>query len=115
MSQTEIKELKEMYKRTPPENIVLKIPHPIESGTLKEISDYLQKEYHFDTPSESDYEGYGHLFYNADLRSIMGDVLDWDCETITCNINAFTYAEGGGCWQEYWEKLLEASEIIEWG
>lgn len=106
---------KQLHKENPPRSIVLIIPHPIGNDDLKKISDYLYSEYHFDTPPEHGYEGYGHLFYNADLRSIMGDVMEWDEDTITCNINASTYVEGGGCWQEYWEKLLEASEITEWG
>jgi hypothetical protein len=71
--------------------------------------------YHFDIDIDrrSDYEG--HLFYNADLRSIMGAVEDWFGDTISMIIQPRYYACKWGDKREYdeewgetyWKNLLD--------
>ena len=73
------------------------------------------RRYHFrvDTDPKSDYEG--HIFYNQDLRSIMGVTEDWSADTLELVIWPRYYAGAWGSkrlydeeWGEtYWKNLLD--------
>lgn len=109
-----IAELKEKYKTQPPRYVVLKTPVD-STGELKDICKQTWPAYHIDISYCPESDEYKELFYNYDLRSIMGTVLEYDSESITWSIDTEAYRSGGGCWQEYWEKLLSVSEITTWG
>jgi len=81
------------------------------------------RRYHFeiDIDRHSDYEG--HIFYNADLRSIMGEVEDWWGGHIVMVVSPRYYARQWGPegaydeeWGEtYWKNLLDdaiSAEVI---
>ena len=73
------------------------------------------KRYHFyaDTDPKSEYEG--HLFYNQDLRSIMGEVEDFCGDTLVLHITPRYYARMWGeegkynedYGETYWKNLLD--------
>ena len=107
------KQLKEKYKENPPEYACLVIPHKADED-LKSIGEYLWSKYHFEIGycPEND-TTYENLYYNMSERSFMGWVLDYDGRNITVQIKTQSYRSGGGCWQDYWEELLKASEIVD--
>lgn len=108
---------KEEVMTTCPKSITLEvdIPDEIYCGDYEAVSKYLWDTYHFevDTEDESDY--FEHIFYNEDLRSIMGLVLEW------CPLTLYLYPQyyasdldnPDDYWTKRWNLLIKNSRILE--
>lgn len=107
-----LEQLKEEYKDNPPRYVFISIPHP-PASTLKEIRDFTWKEYHVDIDTCPESNEYMDLFYNWDLRSHMGHVEEHTQQSITLMVDTESYRSGGGCWQEYWEKMLKNATYVK--
>jgi len=63
--------------------IEIDIPESIH--TYKQLSKHLRKKFGIDVGTDEDYEGY--LFYNPDLRSMMGFVEEFGGGSVILNID----------------------------
>ena len=99
-------------------DIIVELPHPKgpRGGTSwKSVRKAIWNKYHIDIDDHSTSDNYGDLFYNQDLRSIMGHVDDWgDPLYLIVSGRYFAGTDSRGEWQydegfgeTYWKNLLD--------
>jgi hypothetical protein len=103
------KMLVEKLIKNPPNRIELFTKIHCQVEDLEDLSNYCQKRYGFDIGIDEDAEGFEQLFYNADLRSYMGELIDWDGAEARFWILPKYYVAGQ---EDQWEKLLRDSKVI---
>jgi hypothetical protein len=100
----------------PPKNVELTVRVPEDRCTCEEISGHLRDEFHLEIECDPDSAHYLDLFHNQDLRSLSGSAVDWRCGEADLVVLPRYFSEledAGG--ERYWKKLVEASEIREFG
>ena len=108
---------KEEAITTCPKHIILEVPIPdeISCECEQDVSDYLEKKYHFYVDVDEDSDMYEQIFYNNDMRSVMGLVLDW-CPLILYlrpQYYASDLNDPDDFWTKRWRLLIEDSIILE--
>jgi len=82
-----------------------------EIETDKDIQKYMWKKYHIDIDIDSESDNYTEMFYNQDLRSLMGFVWEFD-NPLTVVIWPEYYAQPENTfWGEFWRELIYNSEL----
>ena len=95
----------------PPNEVHLSLDVPSNIVTDEQLHKYLWDNFHIDLDTDSESDNYYDLFYNQDLRSMMGFMRDW------CNFVIFpTYYierdEPSSNWSKMWRQLVRQSEVI---
>jgi hypothetical protein len=100
-----------------PKEIVLEVPIPdeISCHDLEAVADYMYQTYHIDIEVEEESDYFEHLFYNQDLRSIMGLVLNWCPLTLLIEPQYFAsnLDRPDDFWTKKWKLLIKNSLIME--
>jgi hypothetical protein len=108
---------KEEVMVTCPSEIVLEVPIPddISCHDLESVSDYIYKTYRMDIDFEENSDYFEHIFYNSDLRSYMGLVLDWCPLTLVLHPKyyASNLDDPDNLWTKRWRLLIKNSIILE--
>jgi hypothetical protein len=100
-------------------DVLIELPWPKgpRGGTSwKTVKKMLSEKYHIDIDADGKSDNYGDIFYNQDLRSIMGYVEDWGDPFIliidarffaggTDYEGKWKYDEGFG--ETYWKNMLD--------
>jgi len=94
----------------PPQNIILAVNLPKNILTYEALQKYLWNEYHIDINICQNSDYFEYLFYNNDLRSYMGKLLNFEDQTAVLYILTSFYVPD---WEEKWEKLIQNSSILE--
>lgn len=100
-----------------PKDITLEvsIPDEICCNDYASVSQYLWDTYHFEVDIDEDSDYFERIFYNNDLRSIMGLVLEW------CPLTLYLYPQyyasdldnPDDYWTKRWRLLIKNSIILE--
>jgi hypothetical protein len=103
-----------------PNEIELVIPIPSSNArSEKTISRYTWRNYHFEIGDNPDGDDYEQLFYNADLRSQMGLVIEWSPLHVVIwpRYYAGDLSNPNDYWTKIWRKLIKNSRIVRvsWG
>jgi hypothetical protein len=100
----------------PPLQVELTIPVPEDRCSCEEISAHLWENYHFELECAPGSAYYQQAFTGPDARSLMGSALTWECGKVSFLALPKYYRrmedEYG---KRYWEKLVEDSEVHEFG
>jgi len=95
-----------------PEEVHLLIRLP-NVNNMDEIRKHLWLEYHIDVDPDPESDYYLMLYYNNDLRSLMGFLHDWDEVSAYLILWPEYYVDKDRPWDSYynsrWKKLVENS------
>jgi hypothetical protein len=100
-----------------PKEIVLEvsIPDEICCEEYEKVADYMYQTYHIDIDVDEESDYFENLFFNQDLRSQMGWVMNW-CP-LTLYIKPQYFASNldrpDDYWTKKWKLLIENSLIME--
>jgi len=114
---SDMQRAKEEAMTTCPKQIILEVPIPdeISCHDWEAVSDYMYKTYRIDIDFEEDSDYFEHVFYNNDLRSEMGFVMNW-CP-LTLYLHPKYYASDldnpDDFWTKRWRLLIKDSLILE--
>jgi len=98
-------EMKEEYAKAGELQIILK--DGILNGSDKKINKTLMERYHLDAELDEESDEYENLYYNADLRSLSGFILEFP-DTII--LWPEYYVPG---FEDYFSRLIEDAESVE--
>ncbi len=101
---------KQKIINNPPQNITLAVNLPRNIFTYEILRKYLWNEYHIDLNIYENSDYFEYLFYNNDLRSYMGKLLNFEDKTAVLYILTSFYVLG---WKEKWVKLVQNSIVLE--
>lgn len=115
--------LREKLARAGDLRVVIPYPKGPRGGTSqKAMLRGMARRYHIDIDFDRESDYYEDLFYNADLRSIMGHVEEW-LDNLVLIVNGQWYAGGSdyaGKWsydegfgETYWKNLLDDAISVE--
>ena len=100
-----------------PSEIVLEVPIPddISCHDFEAVSDYIYKTYRMDIEVDEKSDYFEQIFYNSDLRSFMGLVLDWCPLTLVLHPQyyASNLDDPNDFWTKRWVLLIKNSIILE--
>ena len=100
-----------------PKEIVLEvsIPDEISCKDLEAVADYMYQKYHIDIEVDEESDYFENLFYNQDLRSRMGLVLNWCPLTLWIEPQYFAsnLDNPDDFWTKRWRLLIKDSLIME--
>ena len=94
--------------KNPPPHITIEVTIPGTIDTKQQLADYLKSEYSIDINLVEDSLHYENLYYNSDVRSVMGFLKELGGDTATLFLRPMYFIEG---WEENWAKLIANSEI----
>jgi hypothetical protein len=77
-------------------------------NTYRKLKNYLWKNFHIDLDTDSKSENFEDLFYNSDLRSHMGFMVEFGVFVIFPQ-----YYIIGEEWAKMWRRLVRESDIID--
>lgn len=105
---------KQMLLNRVPYQITLRPKIPASIRSEEAVSKFFWRNFHFEFDTEPTSDNYEDIFYNSDLRSHMGLVLDsFDGYTLVLYPKYYVgdISDKNNVWTKYWTKLIKNSEI----
>jgi hypothetical protein len=94
--------------------LVTKIPRSVD--TYDKLREYMVKIYHIDVETDPDSDDFQKLYYNQDLRSMMGFIVEFDPGNEVFMILFPKYYvdwnQPNSYWTKRWNLLIDTSRVV---
>lgn len=98
----------------PPSEVILDVSLPQDIETYKQLQKYFWRKLHIDIDVNPESDYFEHLFYNQDLRSFMGIMLEFPSVFVIFP-KYYRDDNPNTMWSKMWRQLVRQSEILdEW-